>query len=73
MFLQKCGNAGNMPKCGISRTIAGRLTPMKKWTWASLEENIRVADERAEWFNRSCAAAASKVRTNNADKTKVSK
>ena len=27
-FWQKCGNAGNKPKCGISRTIAGRLTPM---------------------------------------------
>ena len=28
MFSQKCGNAGNKPKCGISRTIAGWLTPM---------------------------------------------
>ena len=24
--LAKCGNAGNTPKCGISRTIAGWLT-----------------------------------------------
>ena len=28
LFWQKCGNVGNKPKCGISRTIAGRLTPM---------------------------------------------
>ena len=28
MFWQKCGIAGNKPKCGISRTIVGRLTPM---------------------------------------------
>ena len=27
--LEKCGNAGIKPKCGISRTIAGRLTPMQ--------------------------------------------
>ena len=26
--LEKCGNAGNTSKCGISRTIAGWLTPM---------------------------------------------
>ena len=36
-FSQKCGNAGNKPKCGISRTIAGRLTPMishyKTFVW----------------------------------------
>ena len=25
---EKCGNAGNTSKCGISRTIAGWLTPM---------------------------------------------
>ena len=28
MFSEKCGNAGNTSKCGISRTIAGWLTPM---------------------------------------------
>ena len=27
-FWQKCGNAGKMSTCGISRTIAGWLTPM---------------------------------------------
>ena len=31
-FSQKGGNAGNKPKCGISRTIAGRLTPMRQLT-----------------------------------------
>ena len=28
MFWKKCGNAGNHQICGISRTIAGWLTPM---------------------------------------------
>ena len=28
MFWKKCGNAGNYQICGISRTIAGWLTPM---------------------------------------------
>ena len=28
MFTQICGMAGNKAKCGISRTIAGRFTPM---------------------------------------------
>ena len=27
-FWKKCGNAGIKPKCEISRTISGRLTPM---------------------------------------------
>ena len=30
MLSQKCGNVGSKPKCGISRTIAGRLTPIVK-------------------------------------------
>ena len=30
MFWKKCGNAGNYQICGISRTIAGWLTPMPK-------------------------------------------
>ena len=28
--LGKCGNAGYKPKCRISRTIAGRLTPIER-------------------------------------------
>ena len=31
MFWKKCGNAGNYQICGISRTIAGWLTPMVKF------------------------------------------
>ena len=29
MFWKKCGNVGNYQICGISRTIAGWLTPMR--------------------------------------------
>ena len=29
-------NAGNKPTCGISRTIAGRLTPMVSWVAAPI-------------------------------------
>ena len=40
-FSQKCGNAGNKPKCGISCTIAGRLTPMRYCTASIRYEYIR--------------------------------
>ena len=33
VFWEKCGNAGNTSKCGISRTIAGWLTPMGCRIW----------------------------------------
>ena len=37
MLSQKCGNAGNKPECGISRTIAGRFqdTYANDTLWAS--------------------------------------
>ena len=36
---------------------------IKMWTRASLEENIRVPDDRTAWrHNRSCAAGATNVK-----------
>ena len=40
---------------------------IKKWTKASLDENIRVAEDRTAWRERSCAAGAANVRTDDAD------
>ena len=40
---------------------------IKKWTRASLEENIRVTEDRTAWHKRSCAAGAANVRTDLAD------
>ena len=41
---------------------------MKKWTKASLEENIRLTEDRTSWHERSCAAGADNdVRTDDAD------
>ena len=40
---------------------------IKKWTRAPLEENIRVAEDRAAWRKRSCQAAAAIVRTAGTD------
>ena len=48
---------------------------IKKWTRASvkLEENVRRTEDRTEWRERSCAAGGANVRTDDADKSKVSK
>ena len=35
-------NAGNKPKCGLSRTIAGRLTPMR-----GAEDQAEVEDDKS--------------------------
>ena len=40
---------------------------IKKWTKASSEENVSVIEDRTEWREISCAAAAANVRTNDAD------
>ena len=40
---------------------------IKKWTSASLEENVRRAEDRTAWRERSCAAGAANVRTDDAD------
>ena len=43
----------------------------KKWTRASLEENVRLTEDRTAWRERSCAAGAANVRTDDADYSKV--
>ena len=40
---------------------------IKKWTRASLEENVRRTEDRTAWRVRSCAAGAANVRTDDAD------
>ena len=40
---------------------------IKKWTRASLEENVRLTEDRTAWRERSCAAGAANVRTDAAD------
>ena len=40
---------------------------IKKWTMASLEENVRLTEDRTAWRERSCAAGAANVRTDDAD------
>ena len=40
---------------------------IKKWTRASLEENVRLTEDRAAWSERSCAAGAANIRTDAAD------
>ena len=41
---------------------------IKKWTRASLEENIRVTEDRTTWHNKSCAAGAANVLTTTPSK-----
>ena len=38
-----------------------------KWMMASLDENIRVADDRTAWRKSSCAAGTANIRTDDAD------
>ena len=40
---------------------------IEKWTRASLEENVRLSEDRTAWRKRSCAAAADNIRTDDAD------
>ena len=40
---------------------------IKKWTRASLEENATLTEDRTAWRERSCAAGAANVRTDDAD------
>ena len=40
---------------------------IKKWTRTSLEENVRLTEDRTAWRERSCAAGAANVRTDAAD------
>ena len=40
---------------------------IKEWTKASLEENVRLTEDRTSWRERNCAAGAANVRTDDAD------
>ena len=40
---------------------------IKKWTRASLEDNATLTEDRTAWRERSCAAGAANVRTDDAD------
>ena len=44
-----------------------RIDNIKKWTMTSLEENVRLTEDRTPWRERSCAAGAANVRTDDAD------
>ena len=39
------------------------IDTIKKWIWASLEENIRLTEDRTAWRKISCAAGAANIRT----------
>ena len=53
---------GMMP--GKRRRGASRS---EQYTRASLDENIRVVDDKTAWRKGSCAAGAANVRTDDAD------
>ena len=57
----KLGNDAGGKKEG--RPMMQYIDKIKKWTNASLEENLRLT----EWRERSCAAGAANVRTDDAD------
>ena len=40
---------------------------IKKWTRASLEENVILTECRTSWHERSCAAGAANVKTDDAN------
>ena len=40
---------------------------IKTWTRVSVEENVRLTEDRTEWRERSYAAGAANVRTDDAD------
>ena len=39
----------------------------KKWTRASLEENVRLTEDRTAWRKGRCVAGAANIRTDDAD------
>ena len=76
------GHACRNNKCNLEQTCILGMMPgksrrglarmqyidnIKKWITASLEENVRVTDDRTAWHERSCAAGAAKVRTDDAN------
>ena len=70
------GHACRNNKCNLEEEMPGKgkrgrprmqyIDNIKKWTRASLEE------DRTAWRERSCAAGAADVRTDDADWSKVS-
>ena len=40
---------------------------INNWIRTSLEENVRLTEDRTAWRERSCAAGAANVRTDDAD------
>ena len=51
----------------IHSPIGPYIDNIKKWTRASLEENVRLTEDRSVWRERSCAAGAANVRNDDAD------
>ena len=65
--LVKTFNLGMMPgKRGRGRPRM-HIDNIKKWTRASLEESVRLTEDRRAWRERSCALGAANVRTDDAD------
>ena len=48
MFWEKCGNAGKYKICGISRTIAGWLTPMRMQYFLKKDDKSLIDVEHVE-------------------------
>ena len=77
-FCHACrNNKCNLVKTCILGMMSGKrrrgrprmqyIDNIKKWTRASLEENVRRTEDRSAWRERSCAAGAANVRTDDAD------
>ena len=49
------------------RPMMQYIDNIKKWTRTSLEENVRRTEDRTAWSERSCAAGAANIRTDDAD------
>ena len=70
-------NKCNLGKACILGMMAGKrrgerpmiqyIDNIKKWTRASLKENVRLTEDRIAWPERSCAAGAANVRTEDTD------
>ena len=72
-----CYNKCNQVKTCILGMMPGKrrrgrprmqyIDHIKKWTRVSLGENVRLTEDRTAWRERSCAAGAANVRTDDAD------
>ena len=59
---------GMMPGKRIRRRLRMQyIDNIKKWTRASSEEKVRLTEDRTAWRERSCAAGAANVSTDDAD------